>query len=102
MTRRGHLTLNYEQGGEGRVEWAFVDEAVAARNEDALFFLATGQRLNIVDVWQGVLDFVPVTSFDSATTKSKMWSETKQRDVPYSKWLEWFMQIPPMRAELSD
>lgn len=102
MTRQGHLTLAYDQGGEGHVEWAFVDEGLEARNEDALFFLTTGQRLNIVDVWQGILDLIPIIASDSVNIKSNTWSETRQRDVPYAKWLEWFSQNPPLRAELSD
>ncbi len=102
MTRRGHIVIYFEQGWEGRCEWAFEEDNPNVQGGVALLFLQNGQRLNIIDIWQGIIDLVPTQRSDTNKRGDKVWAGNKQNNVPYDKWFEWFTHQPPLRAELAE
>lgn len=97
----GELEAYYEQGWEGRVEFAFQFEG-----NQKPFFLENGQHLTIYKengdvLWSGKLKFVRKNNwFDKHKLNADIWSWTKQKGVPYADWMEWFWHRPPLKAKL--
>lgn len=97
----GELHAYWEQGWEGRIEYA-----LAIEGEPHPFFLATGQHLTIYAedggvLWQGVLRFVS-RGREQHHLPTGIWAFEKQRNVPYGQWLGWFLHHPPLRAMVTD
>ncbi len=99
----GHLEAYWEQGWEGRVEYAFTrhDRAGLA----ALVFLARGDLLTIYDPaggvrWSGAIELVRRGWFSRAPRELTMWNEFTQRGVAYADWIRWFVHRPPLAATL--
>ncbi|MDQ1300540.1 MAG: hypothetical protein QG637_458 [Chloroflexota bacterium] len=93
----GHLEAYWEQGWEGRIEYAL---AVAGRPSP--FFLSPGQHLTIFApddriLWQGRLRFVG-RGREQHNLPIGIWADSKQAGVPYGRWIAWFIQRPPLRA----
>jgi len=97
----GKLEAYWEQGWEGRVEFALQIDGEAGP-----YFLEKGQQLTIYDgndeiVWSGKLKFVKVNRwFDKHKLSANIWSWTKQKGVPYADWMDWFWRKPPLKAKL--
>jgi len=81
----GKLEAYYEQGWEGRIEFAFQFEG-----NQIPFFLENGQHLTIYrengDVlWFGTIKFVRKNNwFDKHKLGTNIWSWTKQKGVSYA------------------
>jgi len=102
MTKlNGELEAYWEQGWEGRIEYALQFEG-----NQVPFFLKDGQKLTIYDesgdvLWSGKIRFVRVNSwFDKHKLNANIWSWTKQKGVSYAQWMEWFWHKPPLKAKL--
>lgn len=100
MTRRyaGVLEAYWEQGWEGRVEYALFVEGLGAP-----FFLATGQRLTIYTedggvLWAGVVRLVRRKWREQHNLSFGIWSYEKQAGLSYAQWMAWFVHDPPLRA----
>lgn len=96
----GELEAYYEQGMEGRIEFAFYFE-----NNQHPFFLENGQHLTIYDtnekiLWSGKIQFVKRGFFDNHKLNAGIWSDTKQKGVSYADWMDWFWRKPPLKAKL--
>jgi len=98
---QGELEAYWEQGWEGRVEYALhVDGAKGP------FFLANGQHLTIYSddndtLWSGKIKFVKRnTWFDKHKLDAGIWSGVKQKAVSYADWMDWFWRKPPLKAKL--
>lgn len=97
----GELHAYWEQGWEGRIEYA-----VAIEGQPRPFFLTTGQHLTIYAedgsvLWQGVLRFVS-RGREQHSLPYGIWSDFKQQGVPYGRWIAWFVHQPPLRAVIRD
>lgn len=97
----GELHAYWEQGWEGRIEYA-----LAIEGQPHPFFLAKGQHLTIYAedgsvLWQGVLRFVS-RGREQHHLPTGIWTFEKQRGVPYGQWLGWFLHDPPLRATVTD
>jgi len=98
---RGELEAYYEQGWEGRIEFAFQFEG-----NQKPFFLEKGQHLTIYKengdvLWSGKINFVRKNNwFDKHKLNANIWSWTKQKGVSYADWMEWFWHKPPLKAKL--
>jgi len=97
----GQLEAYWEQGWEGRIEYA-----LAITGGDAPFFLCTGQYLTIYTaddhiLWQGRLHFVS-RGRERHKLNFGIWADAKQQGVPYARWIAWFVQQPPLRAMVID
>lgn len=98
-TYHGYLEAYWEQGWEGRIEYA-----LAIEGESHPFFLTTGQHLTIYAadggvLWQGRLRFVG-RGREQHDLRSGIWADVKQEGVPYGQWIAWFVHQPPLRATL--
>lgn len=99
----GTLEAYWEQGWEGRIEYAFAPDVRLPHP----LFLAQGDHLTIWSaqgavLWQGDIDFVSVRWWDRRPPDPiQVWAYTKQRGVRYADWLLWFWQRPPLRAMLT-
>lgn len=96
----GELEAYWEQGMEGRIDFAFHFEG-----NRRPFFLEDGQNLTIYDsdgniLWSGKLQFVKLGFFDKHKLKADIWSYTKQKGVSYANWMDWFWRKPPLKAKL--
>lgn len=102
--RHGHLEAYWEQGWEGRIEYAFAPDGGSAQP----LFLKSGDRLTIRDpqgglLWQGVVDLVPVRWWDRRPPDPiQVWSYERQRGVSYADWVQWFWHRPPLRASWAE
>lgn len=93
----GYLEAYWEQGWEGRIEYALSFE-----RQSAPFFLANGQHLTIYApddaiLWQGRLHFVG-RGREQHTLPTGIWADVKQESVPYGRWIAWFLERPALRA----
>lgn len=96
----GELEAYWEQGWEGRIEFAFQFEG----NKEP-FFLENGYRLIIYEtdekiLWSGKIQWVKRSFFDNHKLNADIWSYTKQKGVTYAEWLGWFWHKPPLKAKL--
>ncbi|MCB0932124.1 MAG: hypothetical protein KDB71_09530 [Mycobacterium sp.] len=96
----GELEAYWEQGWEGRVEFAFQFDGNATP-----FFLSNGQRLTIFDadgsvLWSGEIRFVKRRFFDKHQLDADIWAYVKQKGVSYADWMDWFWRKPPLKAKL--
>lgn len=94
----GHLEGYWEQGWEGRIEYSLFIEGIGHP-----FFLQSGDRLTIFNedgsvLWSDVLHFVARGARDSHNMPNGIWADTKQANVPYAQWIEWFWRKPPLKA----
>ncbi len=99
----GRLEAYWEQGWEGRIEYAFTPRDGAGLA--ALVFLARGHHLTIHDPaggvrWSGAIDLVRRGWLSRAPRGLTMWAYQTQRGVPYATWLRWFCHRPPLPATL--
>ena len=99
-TINGQLEAYWEQGWEGRIEFAFQFDG----NKHP-FFLKNGQYLTIYDVdenplWYGEIHFVKRGFFDKHRLNADIWTYTKQKGIPYADWMDWFWRKPPLKAKL--
>jgi hypothetical protein len=97
----GYLEAYWEQGWEGRIEYALGMEG-----RPAPLFLADGQHLTIYApddtiLWQGRLRFVG-RGRERHNLPTGVWADGKQEEVPYDRWLGWFLHEPPLRAAMMD
>ena len=97
---RGHLDPYWEQGWEGRIEFALQVDGV-----NYPVFLKNGQHLTIYDttdqvLWAGKIKFIRRRWWDKHTLEAGIWAWTKQKGVSYAQWMEWFWHNPRYRAEL--
>lgn len=97
----GELETYWEQGWEGRIDYAFQFEG----NQEP-FFLKNGQHLTIYalngDVlWAGKIKLIKRnTWFDNHKLEANIWSWVKQKGVSYADWMGWFWHKPPLKAKL--
>lgn len=104
MTRSydGLLEAYWEQGWEGRIEYALFIEG-----QSAPLFLVNGQRLTIHAedgsvLWSGVVRLVRRKWREQHNLPSGIWSYEKQAGVSYALWIAWFVHIPPLRATVEE
>lgn len=100
-TYDGELCAYWEQGWEGRIEYA-----LAIEGQPHPLFLTTGQRLTIYGtdggvLWQGRLRFVS-RGREQHSLPYGIWSDLKQQGVPYGQWIAWFVHQPSLRATVVD
>lgn len=101
-TLEGTLEAYWEQGFEGRIEYAFAPDGGSPQP----LFLRNGDHLVIHGpegqvLWQGVIDFVAVRWWDRRPPDPiQVWSHERQRGVRYADWVQWFWRRPPLRATL--
>jgi len=97
----GELEAYWEQGWEGRIEYAFNFEG-----SKGPLFLESGQHLTIYSesgdvIWSGKIKFVKKNNwFDKHKLDAKIWSWIKQKGVSYADWMDWFWRKPPLKAKL--
>jgi len=97
----GELEAYWEQGWEGRIEFAFQFES----NREP-FFLKDGQHLTIYGksgetLWSGKIKYVKRSNwFDKHKLDANIWSWVKQKGVSYADWMDWFWHKPPLKAKL--
>ena len=97
----GKLEAYWEQGWDGRVEFALQIDGASGP-----FFMESGQQLTIYQddgeiIWSGRIHFVKVNHwFDKHTLSAKIWSWSKQKGVSYAEWMDWFWRKPPLHAKL--
>ncbi len=103
----GVLEAYYEQGYEGRIEYALWPDNHVELKSNFPLLLDSGDDLKIFDVnnnllWQGTLNFVPRRYWLDCPKKNILiYAETKQNGVNYADWLSWFYYSPPLKAELT-
>lgn len=96
----GELVAYWEQGWEGRVEFAFQADASTAP-----IFLKNGDRLSIYAedgtlLWSGNIQWVRPRFWDRHQLDAGIWSYQKQKGVAYGQWLDWFWRRPQLKATL--
>lgn len=97
----GVLEAYWEQGWEGRVEYALHVEGMTGP-----FLLASGQHLTIYNdsndvLWSGRVNLVRRNNwFDRHNLDAGIWSWGKQKGVAYADWIGWFWNKPPLKATL--
>lgn len=94
----GVLEAYWEQGWEGRVEYALFTDGLRAP-----LFLTNGQRLTIYAgddsvLWSGVVCLVRMKWREAHDLPYGIWSDVKQKGLPYAQWMAWFVHTPPLRA----
>ncbi len=104
----GQLEAYWEQGMEGRIEYAFYPDDPALREAGTLpIWLKNGHFLRIFDgddvLWEGEIQFVSRRGWfrdEQHDLPNGIWHDAKQKGVSYAQWIAWFWQKPPLRAEL--
>ena len=96
----GELEAYWEQGWEGRFDFAFQFEG-----NTHPFLLENGQMLTIYDtddsiLWSGKIQFVKRGFFDKHKLNAEVWSYIKQKGVSYADWMDWFWRKPSLKAKL--
>ncbi len=96
----GVIFAYWEQGMEGRIEFAFQPA-----NSSKPIFLKNGHHLTIYSkndevVWSGYINLVKRRFWDRHRLPVPIWSYNKQKTVPYKQWMEWFWSKPPLKAKL--
>lgn len=99
----GKLEAYYEQGWEGMIVFSFMPDDGNGLSD--LITLQDGQHLTIYDtdektLWSGKIHFVKRSFFDKHNLNADIWSDMKQKDVPYANWMNWFWRKPPLKAKL--
>ncbi|MBL8246332.1 MAG: hypothetical protein JNL89_19195 [Rhodanobacteraceae bacterium] len=100
--QHGTLEAYWEQGWEGRIEYAFAPDGGSPQP----IFLRPGDHLTIWSpegtvLWQGTVELVAVRWWERRPPDPvQVWSYEKQRGVRYADWVQWFWQRPPLRATL--
>jgi hypothetical protein len=99
-TINGTLEAYWEQGWEGRIDFAFQFEG-----NTQPFFLENGYLLTIYNpdgttLWSGTIQFVKRGFFDNHKLNAGIWSYIKQKGVSYADWMDWFWRNPPLKAKL--
>jgi hypothetical protein len=51
-------------------------------------------------LWSGKIHFVKRGFFDKHKLNADIWSDSKQKDVSYADWMDWFWRNPPLKAKL--
>ena len=97
----GKIFGYWEQGMEGRIEFAFQPA-----NSNRPIFLENGQHLTIYHengevIWSGYINLVKVRFWDRHSLQTSIWSYQKQKGIPYKQWLGWFWRKPPLKARLA-
>ena len=97
---RGVLEAYWEQGWEGRIDFAF-------QPDDSLhpIFLQNGHRLTILDadgapLWSGAIQFVARGWRDHHKLDAGIWAYEKQKGMTYAQWMDWFWRKPSLQAIL--
>lgn len=102
----GVLEAFTQQGSEGLIEYTLWPDNHAELKRHFPLPLRCGDELKIFDennnlLWHGTLNLVPRRDFwDRAKRNDLLHAATRQKDVPYADWLNWFCHDPPLRAEL--
>ncbi len=97
----GELEAYWEQGWEGRIDFAFQYPG-----NSTPFFLQNGHQLTIYDtddkiLWSGKIRFVNRnTWWDNHKLDAGIWAYEKQKGVSYADWMDWFWRRPPLKAKL--
>ena len=96
----GHLEAYWEQGWEGRIDFAFQPD-----DSPHPIFLQSGHRLTILDtdgttLWSGAIHFVTRRWKDNHKLDAGIWAYEKQKGVTYAQWMDWFWRKPPLKATL--
>lgn len=96
----GELEAYWEQGGEGRIAFAF-----RAPGQTTPILLQNGHRLTLYDhrdkvLWSGEVHLVKRGDLDRHTLDAEIWSDSKQKGVSYQNWMAWFWHKPPLKARL--
>jgi hypothetical protein len=97
----GELVAYWEQGWEGRIDFAFQSD-----DANQPIFLKNGHTLTIYDeaetvLWSGKIKWVRVRVWDRYQNKKTIWSYEKQKGVSYGQWLAWFWREIPLKARLA-
>ena len=104
----GHLVAFWEQGMEGRIDYAFQPEGT--NDISSLIWLADGHHLKIYNsdytvLWEGEINLVSRRRFglfyEQHDLENKIWNDLKQKGIPYKEWIAWFWHKPPLKAQLS-
>lgn len=102
---KGQIEGYWEQGYEGRIEYVFIPEE-KSKIREPMIFLEKGHHLIVYDkegkvLWSGIIELVGKSWWESfKESKLSVWSESKQKGVSYEKWIEWFWQKAPLKAEI--
>jgi hypothetical protein len=97
----GELEAYWEQGYEGRIDYAFCFPG-----NDHPFFIENGDQLTIYNpdgttLWDGTIQFVKrSTWWDHHKLDAEIWSYIKQKGVSYADWMDWFWRKPALKARL--
>ncbi len=96
----GKIFAYWEQGMEGRIEFAFQPA-----DSDRPIMLESGQHLTIYGesgevIWSGRIDLVRRRFWDRHDLQDPVWSYKKQKGVPYKRWMAWFWRRTPLKARL--
>ena len=100
VSQKGKIFAYYEQGWEGRIEFAF-----SPKNAQNFIFLQTGDYMTLYNhdnsiLFQGKIKFCRRRFWDKHKLTVDIWSFRKQKGVSYEKWMQWFWQEPNLKAEL--
>ena len=107
----GRLLGYWEQGMEGRIDYCLEPD----RPEDRVdgkwpIPIENGQFLRIFDhdgrvLWAGEIKLKSrrhwLFFYQQHDLPNDIWNDFTQSGVPYKKWIAWFWQKPPLRAELT-
>ena len=96
----GKLEAYWEQGWEGRIDFAFQPD-----DSPHPIFLQNGHRLTILDadgetLWSGRIQFVARGGRENHNLDAGIWAYEKQKGVTYAQWMDWFWRKPPLEAIL--
>lgn len=109
ITLAGHLAAYWEQGMEGRIEYAFAPDHTRHPEAEPLIFLKNGDPLEILDeegnlLWSGKICFVSrrrwLFFYEQHELPNGIWHSQKQQGVAYKDWMAWFWHKPPLAALL--
>ncbi len=100
MELKGELCAYWEQGWEGRIEFALQPE-----DFDRPVFLEDSDQLTIFGnegeaLWSGEIHFVRRRFWDNHKLDAGVWNYQKQKGVSYNQWMQWFWARPPLKAIL--
>lgn len=101
MVYQGCLEAYWEQGWEGRIEWAFAPDRALHPDAPLVIFLENGQQLTVFaptgqPLWSGSIKLRPRRFWDRHSLKADIWSWTTQRGVRYADWIGWFWRVPEL------
>lgn len=99
----GELEAYYEQGWEGMIVFSFMPKDGKGLND--LIPLENGYVLTIYEtdaqiLWSGTIQFIKRGFFDKHKLNAGIWSDSKQKNVSYANWMDWFWRKPPLKAKL--